>query len=105
MVDYKKTNTENKCLSEIKKVVTDSLRTEMVKIFLFGSRARKDGHATSDIDIGILPYAKFNERKLTLLREKIENLNFPYKIEIVNLAETSEDFKKEALKEAVVWKD
>ncbi len=43
--------------------------------------------------------------KLILLREHIEEMNIPYKVEIVDFSTVSEGFKKMALKEAVVWKD
>jgi len=35
----------------------------------------------------------------------VENLNIPYKVEIVDFSGVSESFRKESLKEAVVWKD
>ncbi|RKY41998.1 MAG: nucleotidyltransferase domain-containing protein [Candidatus Makaraimicrobium thalassicum] len=90
---------------KLKRTVVDFFREDEVKIVLFGSRARKDNYAASDADIGIIPYGKIDTKRIALLREKIELLNIPYKVEIVNLLETSPDFKKEALKEAVVWKD
>ena len=95
---------ENKNIVRIKQVVTDYFKDDDVKILLFGSRARKDNHAVSDVDIGIIPDGKNIERKISVLKEKIEGLNIPYKIEIVNLAEVSADFKKQALKDAVIWK-
>ena len=45
------------------------------------------------------------KKKLVFLKEKINELNIPYKIEIVDFREVSKDFKKLALKDAVVWKD
>jgi len=39
-----------------------------------------------------------------MLREKIEESTIPYKVEIINLEEASDDFKKEILRDAVVWK-
>lgn len=96
---------ENKYIAEIREFVTKYFKDDKVKIFLFGSRARKDNHTSSDIDIGIVPYGEVDEKKITLLREQIENLNTPYRIEIVNFLEVSEDFKREALKEATIWKD
>ena len=42
---------------------------------------------------------------MTLLREYIDELNTPYKVGIVDFSAVSEEFKKAALKEAVVWKD
>ena len=93
------------CISELKKVVIAQLKNENVKIMLFGSRARGNNYPYSDVDIGILPSGRFDERKLTLLREKIENLNFPYKVDIVNLSEISDAFKIEIQKDAIQWKD
>lgn len=96
---------EGECMIRLKQVVLDFFKADAVKVFLFGSRGRKDNHASSDVDIGILPLGDFAAEKLTLLREKIEALNIPYKVEIVNFLEVSEEFRREALKEAVVWKD
>ena len=81
----------------------NSLKGEKVKIILFGSRARGDNHWTSDVDIGLIPEGSIDKKKLVLLRERIENLNIPYKVEIVNFAEVSEAFEREATKEMVVW--
>lgn len=72
---------------------------------LFGSRARKDNHDRSDVDIAVEPRGKFDNRKINVLKNKMEELNIPYKVEIVNLNEVSESFRKEILKDAVIWKD
>lgn len=95
----------NKYVLTLKRIVADFLKDEEIKIVLFGSRARGDNYHFSDVDIGILPYRKIEQKKITLLRERLEDLNIPYKIEIVNLSEVSEDFKNMVLQEAIVWKD
>lgn len=74
-------------------------------VILFGSRAREEHHPFSDVDIGLIPHGEFQEGKISLLREQVEDLNIPYKVEIVNLSEVSEEFKKEAVKSIIVWKD
>jgi predicted nucleotidyltransferase len=96
---------ENKYILKLKKEIIDFLKNDNVKIVLFGSRARGDNYISSDVDIGIMPYGKFDEKKITLLKANVENLNIPYKVEIVDLSGVSESFRKESLKEAVVWKD
>jgi len=96
---------ENKYILKLKKVIIDFLKNDNVKIVLFGSRARGDNYILSDVDIGIIPYGKFDEKKITLLKADVENLNIPYKVEIVDFSRVSESFRKESLKEAVVWKD
>ncbi len=40
-----------------------------------------------------------------MLKEKFENSNIPYKVEIVNFNIVSEEFKQEALKDIEIWKD
>ncbi len=95
---------KNKYLAKLKGLVLTALREEEVKIILFGSRARGDNNVTSDVDIGFIPHGKVDKKKIILLREMIEQLNFPYKVELVNLSESSEDFKKEAVREGIVWK-
>jgi len=92
-------------LEELKEVVIQFLKDEDLKVILFGSRARKDHHAGSDVDIGLIPHSVLDQRISTLLKENIENLNIPYKVEIVDFSKTSLSFQKEALKEAVIWKD
>jgi predicted nucleotidyltransferase len=96
---------ENKYIQKIKELVLDFLKDEEVKIVLFGSRARKDSSIFSDVDIGVMPYGKLDETRLILLREKVENLNIPYKVEIVNFSEVSPEFKEEASRDIIVWKE
>ena len=74
-------------------MILETLKDENVTIVLFGSRAREDFNRVSDIDIGTLPGKNFDRRKLILLKDKIEDLNIPYTVDIVNLSSVSEDFK------------
>ena len=92
-------------LSELKELILHHFHDDDIKIFLFGSRARNENIEYSDVDVGLLPSKKLDASKIVLLREKIENSNIPYKVDIVNVNEVSEDFKKEMLKDAVIWND
>lgn len=96
---------ENKYIQKLKDTVMEFLKDDNVKIFLFGSRARGGEQPCSDIDIGIIPKDGFNQKKFVFLKDKVESLNIPFKVEIVNFSEVSRDFKKEALKEVIIWKD
>ena len=97
--------TKNKYLDQLKELVLSSLKDENLKIFLFGSRARGDNYRTSDVDIGFIPKGDYNKSKISFLKEQIENSNIPYKVQVVNFNNVSEDFKREALKDIIVWKD
>ena len=96
---------ENQYIERLKKLTVASWKGEKVKVVLFGSRARRDHRRTSDVDIGLIPSGVLNKKKLVLLKDKVGELNIPYKVEIVDLSQTSADFKKEAMKGAVIWKD
>lgn len=93
-----------KSIQDLKSLVFETLIEENVTVILFGSRARGDFSRVSDIDIGILPGKNFDRRKLIFLIEKIENLNIPYTVDIVDLSRVSKVFKEKALREGIVWK-
>ena len=93
-----------KALKVLENMVKDTFKDNKVQIVLFGSRARGDYAKTSDIDIGILPKGEINRKELILLREKVENSNIPYKVDVVNLSQTSKEFTEKALKEGILWK-
>lgn len=95
---------ENKYILELKRVALDFFKNDEVRIILFGSRARQDNYPSSDVDIGLIPYGKFEEKKIALFREKLENLNIPYKVDVVNFSEVPQKLRKEGLREAVIWK-
>ena len=94
-----------KNLTLLKEMIVDFFKDDKVKIIIFGSRAREDNYPNSDVDIGIIPYERLDAVRIAILKERIENSNIPYKVEIVNFLEVSEEFKKEALKEVIIWKD
>lgn len=96
---------DNKYIEKLREAAVMTLAGESVKIILFGSRARQDNHLASDVDIGLIPCGKVDRKKVILLKEKMDDLNVPYKVEIVDFSETSQDFKEEAMKGAVVWKE
>ncbi|MBI1870572.1 MAG: nucleotidyltransferase domain-containing protein [Chlamydiae bacterium] len=95
---------EDKYLVRLREMVTDFFKGEDAKVVLYGSRARGTHHATSDVDIGIIPKGK-QEIKIFLLREKIEESTIPYKVDVVNLKEASPRFKRAVMKDAVIWKN
>ena len=92
-------------LDRLREFLTGFFRNEPVRVLLFGSRARGDHAGASDIDIGILPAQGFDPAKLASLDEEVDRLNIPYKVEIVNLAETSQRLRAQALKDGIIWKD
>ena len=98
-------NIYRKSLGMIKSLILETFRDDDIRIMLFGSRARGDFDSRSDIDIGILPGKNYDSKKLIFLREKLENMNIPYNVDIVDISKVSEIFRKKALKEGEIWKN
>lgn len=92
-------------LEKLKEAIYLFLKNEDAKVVLFGSRARGDFANTSDVDVGIIPGKGFDRVKLILLREYIDELNIPYKVEIIDFSTVAKEFRQLSLKEAEVWKD
>lgn len=94
-----------KSIRDLKSLIIEFFKEENVIVILFGSRARGDYNRVSDIDIGILPENRLDRKKLVLLKEKIDNLNFPYTVDVVDLSRVSEAFREKALREGIIWKN
>ena len=95
----------NNYMKDLQNIVLKALAGEKVRIFLFGSRARGTRHPGSDVDIGFIPQHPVNPARISALRARIEDSNTPYKVDIVNLLDVSQDFRQNALKDAIVWKN
>jgi len=91
-------------LNIVRKYVLDELAEEDVAIALFGSFAVNTNTNISDIDIAVIPNTEIKKWKLSILREKLEELTIPYNIDLVDFSNVSERFKKIALSEALWWR-
>jgi predicted nucleotidyltransferase len=91
-----------KSLNLILEVLKKNLNSQ-AKVYLFGSSVKGDYKKFSDIDIAI---ENGDKEAITNIRYQIENLNIPYKVEIIDLSKVSKEFKKEILKTGVlIWKN
>ena len=88
-------------LEDLKRFLRDYFKNRKVEIYLFGSRARGDFSNYSDVDIAILSEEDLS-KEITLLKEILEESNFPYKVDIVDLKKAP--YLKEIVrKEGVKW--
>lgn len=71
------------------------------KIYLFGSRARGDASEYSDIDIAIKGDRPLRNA-LAKARFAIEESQIPYKVDLIDLSQTSY-LEKDIEKEGIVW--
>jgi len=103
-------NTNNKTapdwdLAEAKRIVLSMLDTYPVSVYLFGSRATGNMSQFSDIDIAVLPEKTLPTGLLSEIREALENSQILYNIDLVDLSETSEEFKTRVMNECRLWSD
>jgi len=91
-----------KSIQDLKSLLFETFKDENVTVILFGSKARGNFIQVSDIDVGIFPVKNFDRKKLVFLKERIEDLNILYTVDIVDLSRVSKVFKEKALREGVL---
>jgi predicted nucleotidyltransferase len=74
------------------------------KIILYGSRARKDFHEGSDIDIALDIGNKIDELIMSKIIGDLEESNLVIPFDVVDFYAVSEDTQKRIIKDGVIWK-
>ena len=92
-------------LSETRRIVLELLAPYAVSVYLFGSRANGTMTRNSDIDIAVLPKEPLPAGLLSQIREKLEDSQILYNVDLVDLSEVSQEFKDKVVREGVIWKD
>jgi predicted nucleotidyltransferase len=88
---------------ETRRIVCEVLGNVAAKVILFGSRARGCADRLSDIDVGILPIAVMPPHLLPTIRERLEESDIPFRVDVVDLSEVDETFRKRVLAEGTPW--
>ena len=73
--------------------------TYLKNVYLFGSRARGTRRPNSDVDLLVDPDKEFNGLQRQLVLQKLEDLAFPYKVDIVRISELSKNYEAQVLGE------
>lgn len=74
-----------------------------VKIYLFGSRARKTNAPESDIDLALDIGRETTFQELGRARRVLDSLHLILKIDVVDMCSISDDLKNTILKEGILW--
>ena len=90
-------------LVELKAILLEELSGFDSEVYLFGSAASGRFSKASDIDIAIEGCGKLPAGKLARIRERIEQSNVPYRVEVVLLDEVSEAFRERVRSEGIQW--
>ena len=91
-------------LKLLEELLFKPLREQHSKIWIFGSRARGDHKPFSDIDILYqLPEKHIlSLSDLSDIKEKLEQSNLPYKVDIVNIEDLAESYREGIIKNKVL---
>lgn len=90
---------KQKYLTQLKDMLNQQLDGAGVKIFIYGSSVERDEFR--DIDIGI--EGAFDERQISLLKERLQESSLPYFVDVINFNKVSPDFKKAVFKSKILW--
>lgn len=99
------TKLREKILSEVHTILSQYLCFSGVEFYLFGSWARGEERASSDIDIAVSYKQELMPGTLVELREAFEESTIPYHVEIVDLNKSDKSFRDKVLKEGILWSD
>lgn len=92
-------------LAEVRRIVDSHLGEFGVRVYLFGSFARRRERTASDIDVGILPSAPLPAGLLSHVREDLEESWIPYRVDLVDLSQAGQDLMQSVMLEGIPWND
>jgi predicted nucleotidyltransferase len=89
----------------VRKIVLGHLHPRDAKVYLFGSHATGKAKMHSDIDIAILPLRRLPPNLLSEIREQLEESDIVRNVDVVDLSQTDEVFRRRVQKEGILWKE
>jgi len=86
-----------KLKTDLRAIVGRRLDLAQYRLFFFGSRVTNNGDDHSDIDVGVEGPVPVPDATLSDIKDELENLPTVYKVDLVDFASISGDFRKVAL--------
>ncbi len=86
-----------------RELVLENINTGEYAVFLFGSRAYDKHPGKADIDIGVLGEKEMPAFERYMIKDKIDETEIPYNVDIIDFFNADDSFKKVALRKIVVW--
>lgn len=84
----------------IKNIIRKYLPEDQYQAVIFGSRANNTNLRWSDIDVGLIGKTKIPLGVFSHIQEELTNSKIPYRVDIVDLARVSDQFRQVALSNA-----
>lgn len=89
----------------VRRLVLSELEPWPVRVWLFGSWARGRQRRSSDIDVAVWPVRPLPADVLPKLRERLEESDVPYRVDVVDLSAVDPAFRSVVEREGILWKD
>ena len=93
-----------RALERVRKIAIDVLCYADVRVYRFGSCATGSLRSSSDIDVAVEPLDGSASTALATLRERLEESDVPFDIDVVDLSTDSREFANRVRHEGLVWK-
>ncbi|GGK24163.1 hypothetical protein GCM10010965_16160 [Caldalkalibacillus thermarum] len=90
-------------LEQVYLIAKQHLNGLNVSLYLFGSWARGEERASSDIDIAVSYRDPLPAGTLAQLRLAFEESSIPYTVDLVDLTQTESEFREKVMKEGIKW--
>ena len=92
-------------VNRIRQLVLEELRGQRVRVYFFGSRVKDMPTLGSDVDLANEGLGPENRRIIRQLREKLEESTIPYKVDVIDLDQLDDEFRRSVLATGILWKD
>ena len=92
-----------RALARVREITCQVLRERDARIYLFGSSVTGRPRRWSDIDIAIDPVSPLPAALLAELRERLEESDVPYDVDIVDLGKASPEIRARVEREGLRW--
>ena len=95
----------DKYIDQVRAIVSAHTEGLPVAVYFFGSRAAQTHARDSDVDIAIEALGPLPPAFFPNLTEDLEESFVPYRADVVNLAETSAEFRTRVMAEGFKWQE
>ena len=93
----------NPFIAEAQKNILTHIPLNEYSVFVFGSRAGNEFKAYSDLDIGVLGEKTLPVDTLFKIKSLPNDSTIPYKVDLIDFRNVSDEFKRNAMKKNHVW--
>jgi uncharacterized protein len=96
--------TRARALERVREIIFQVLGDRDVRVYLFGSSVTGRVRRSSDIDVAIDPLRVLPSAILSELRERLDESQVPYDVDIVDLSAASPEIRASVEREGLLWK-